>query len=64
MRYNRVILGFLFLVLTFCINCTKHPDFPELNGPYLGQKPPGITPEVFAPEIISDRMWVQFRCGH
>ena len=25
------------------------PDFPILKGPYLGQKPPGKTPEVFAP---------------
>jgi len=25
------------------------------SGPYLGQKPPGMTPEVFAPGIISTR---------
>ena len=28
-------------------------DFPNLTGPYLGQKPPGMTPEIFAPGIIS-----------
>jgi Tol biopolymer transport system component len=28
-------------------------DFPVLKGPYLGQKPPGMTPEIFAPGIIS-----------
>lgn len=28
-------------------------NFPELKGPYLGQKPPGMTPEIFAPYIIS-----------
>lgn len=28
-------------------------DFPVLKGPYLGQKPPGKTPELFAPGIIS-----------
>jgi Tol biopolymer transport system component len=27
--------------------------WPVLKGPYLGQKPPGITPAVFAPGIIS-----------
>lgn len=27
--------------------------FPVLEGPYLGQKPPGKTPEIFAPDIIS-----------
>ena len=25
----------------------------KLKGPYLGQKPPGTTPEIFAPGIIS-----------
>ena len=29
--------------------------FPDLRGPYLGQKPPGQTPEVFAPGIVSGR---------
>src|SRR4030042_6166544 len=28
-------------------------DFPKLSGPYLGQKPPGMTPEIFAPGIVS-----------
>lgn len=27
--------------------------FPNLTGPYLGQTPPGMTPEIFAPGIIS-----------
>ena len=31
----------------------KSEKFPVLKGPYLGQKPPGLTPEVFAPGIIS-----------
>ena len=28
-------------------------DFPVIEGPYIGQAPPGLTPEVFAPGIIS-----------
>jgi hypothetical protein len=28
-------------------------DLSELTGPYLGQTPPGITPEPFAPGIVS-----------
>lgn len=28
-------------------------EFPRLQGPYLGQKPPGMTPETFAPGIVS-----------
>jgi len=27
--------------------------FPVLKGPYLGQKPPGMTPELFAPGFVS-----------
>ena len=26
-------------------------EFPVLKGPYLGQKPPGLTAEIFAPGI-------------
>jgi hypothetical protein len=35
-----------------CINA-QQDDFPVLKGPYLGQKPPGINPEIFGPGIIS-----------
>jgi len=31
----------------------KPSDFSEFRGPYLGQKPPGLIPEIFAPGIIS-----------
>jgi Tol biopolymer transport system component len=34
----------------------RNPDFPILKGPYLGQKPPGLTPEIFAPGIVSTEM--------
>jgi len=30
-------------------------DFPILTGPYLGQKPPGMKPEMFAPGIVSTK---------
>ena len=33
--------------------CVYQDKFPKLRGPYLGQTPPGMTPEVFAPGIIS-----------
>jgi len=31
----------------------REESFPVLKGPYLGQKPPGMTPEVFAPGIVT-----------
>ncbi len=33
----------------------KRGQFPVLTGEYLGQKTPGLTPEKFAPGIISTR---------
>jgi len=32
-------------------------DFPLLEGPYLGQIPPGLIPETFAPSIVSTKGW-------
>ena len=28
-------------------------ELPILDGPYLGQTPPGLTPEIFAPGLVS-----------
>ena len=45
----------MLLIFTFGFSHAQNTskDFPILKGPYLGQKPPGMTPEVFAPEIVS-----------
>lgn len=32
-------------------------EFPLLKGPYMGQKPPGMVAEPFAPGIISTKGW-------
>jgi hypothetical protein len=34
-------------------------EFPKLSGPYLGQKPPGTTAEVFAPGVVSTGMFTR-----
>lgn len=31
----------------------KKESIPVLKGPYLGQKPPGMTPKIFVPGIVS-----------
>ena len=31
---------------------TKENDFSTIENPYLGQKPPGLIPQLFAPDII------------
>ena len=52
------ILVAIVLIISF-VGCNAQNEknkanFPELKGPYLGQKPPGMTPEIFAPGIISN----------
>lgn len=42
-----------FALLTACGGNQPQGDVPEIKEPYLGQKPPGTTPEVFAPGIVS-----------
>jgi len=53
MKQSVIYMGLLISILFFVSNLTAKIDFPILKGPYLGQKPPGETPEIFAPGIIS-----------
>lgn len=46
------ILFMAFAAMTSS-NSFSEDNFPVLEGPYFGQKPPGLTPEVFAPGIVS-----------
>ncbi len=32
-------------------------ESPVLDGPYIGQMPPGLMPEVFAPGVVSTKGW-------
>lgn len=47
------ILVFLSCCILLTFIHTEPDDFPVLKGPYLGQKPPGLTPKLFAPGIIT-----------
>ena len=51
----RIRISFIFLLMSSFVfsGCTQKNHFPVLKGPYLGQKPPGMKPEIFAPGIIS-----------
>ena len=63
---RRTLFGVLFSVLIFVASSIpaqeKTADFPVLTGPYLGQKPPGMTPEIFAPGIVSVDEYSEFVC--
>jgi hypothetical protein len=50
---SKVFVRVIFVILILiCGVYAQQDDSPVLKGPYLGQKPPGQIPEVFAPGII------------
>jgi hypothetical protein len=53
MTRKQILISCLLTVAVISTNA-QQADFPKLTGPYLGQKPPGLTPEIFAPDVISD----------
>ncbi|MDH4270583.1 MAG: hypothetical protein OEW18_01260, partial [Candidatus Aminicenantes bacterium] len=53
MKYEAIFAGILLSVTWVFLGLAQQDNFPVLKGPYLGQKPPGMTPELFAPGIIS-----------
>jgi hypothetical protein len=50
---KRTALIVCLLVLAVANTLSQQRDASALSGPYLGQKPPGLRPEVFAPGIVS-----------
>ena len=55
MTRNFVLAAIFLISFTMLISCGQNNEsrFSELKGPYLGQKPPGIKAEIFAPGLIS-----------
>jgi len=49
---SRTVGSALLLLLAVC-HFALASEFPVLTGPYLGQDPPGSTPRLFAPGIVS-----------
>lgn len=67
---TRLKAGILFLlfVIGFSIWSLSNDEneknkFPVLKGPYLGQKPPGMKPEIFAPGIVSTPKNHEYTCS-
>lgn len=61
MKKKAGIIGFMLFALLSIEGNPQQADFPVLKGPYLGQKPPGTTPEIFAPGIVSSAEFVEFK---
>ncbi|MDH4270681.1 MAG: hypothetical protein OEW18_01760 [Candidatus Aminicenantes bacterium] len=53
MKGRGLFIVFLLSLVCVFVSYARKDDFPVLKGPYLGQKPPGMTPEIFAPGIVS-----------
>lgn len=52
----------LLFILSLIARCAQKDDTPMLKSPYLGQKPPGMVPEIFAPGIVSTEAYKEFGC--
>jgi Tol biopolymer transport system component len=55
MKQRFISIELLFLIFFIPYSYGGHTNSFVLTGPYLGQKPPGITPEIFAPGIINTK---------
>lgn len=55
---KQVFVFFALLLIAMTNNRVFSQDeFPVLQGPYMGQEPPGMVAEPFAPGIISKEGW-------
>jgi hypothetical protein len=50
------VVIFLLLIIFPADRLVVNPNFPELTGSYLGQRPPGSIPVRFAPGIIDSEV--------
>ena len=53
MEIKQKFILIVFFSSIILVSCNDQNDFPVLSGPYLGQDPPGMEPEIFAPGILS-----------
>ena len=54
-KLKKALLIFCLLLLPATNLFSQQKEFQKLIGPYLGQKPPGNIPELFASGIISKK---------
>lgn len=50
---EKALCALILILLAAPNSSTQQTDFFKLRGPYLGQTPPGRTPEIFADQIIT-----------
>lgn len=57
MKPKATMIGMSTVLALIFSHCARRSDFPVLKGPYLGQTLPGMTPELFAPGVVSTNMY-------
>ncbi|MCP4724762.1 MAG: hypothetical protein GY863_06985 [bacterium] len=53
MKHRKFCSIILLMTIGFLSACSRQSAVSELSGPYLGQDPPGMTAELFAPGLLS-----------
>ena len=53
MKQELCSIGLMLLISCLLSGCTGEKNPAVKNTPYLGQEPPGLKPEIFAPNIVS-----------
>lgn len=56
MKTRVILIAFFLFISSIAIAQQAPSEFPKLTGPYLGQKPPGMKPELFAPDLMTAEM--------
>lgn len=59
MRNKQLIIGCLSFFSFFCTSALAELKPLNAKGAYFGQTPPGLTPKVFAPGLVSTTNWEQ-----
>ncbi|WP_193164870.1 TolB-like translocation protein [Microbulbifer hainanensis] len=57
MKHICISVTLLLSVLTISSDSYSQDEFPILEGPYIGQNPPALTAEPFAPGIVNTQDW-------
>jgi hypothetical protein len=52
-KTNLTIVVIVFAVFSNACNTANHTDSPATESVYFGEEPPGLTPKIFAPKLIS-----------
>jgi hypothetical protein len=60
MKHRAIFVGVLLSIIFVLNSNSQQDDSPGLKWLYLGQKPPGMTPEIFAPGIISSSDFLEY----